>query len=257
MAIGISMIMLTGDTPIRVGAVQQNLSLNWPQLSIATQTKETDGTISFQIDETMVIMGKMPAPIPWRDLEGPCSTSFLWRNATHEVKQHSLHWLVTIMGNLEPVPLSNLLTQVTAAAMAACPPAIGVYWPNAALVIPKRIFIDFAKDVLPKGPPLYIWVDFRVGKDSEKTSAGFTHGMQALGHMEFETQQFPEPPPELHERLMALARYVIENGPVIRDGDTVGNDAEEHVRVIYSPSAFGHPDKVLRPIYESPTPRAC
>jgi hypothetical protein len=196
-------------------------------------------------------MAKMPAPIPWSDLEGPCATSILWRNADTEVKKHKIHWIVTVNGELDPLSLSRLLTQATAASMAACEAAIGVYWGNATLVIPKNIFIDFAKDVLPHGPPLHIWVDFRVGKDSDTSSSGFTAGMKALGHMEFETKGSPEPPGELRERLLALAGYVLENGPVIRDGDTVGEDAEERIRVVYSNSSFGHESKVMRLVYET------
>lgn len=253
MAIGISMIMLSTDSPICAKDVQRHLAENSPDLPAACDIEEKDGTLSLKIGEASLIMAKMPAPIPWSDLEGPCATSVLWKNAASEVKQHSIHWIVTVHGDLEPLPLSTLLTQATAAAMAACEEAIGVYWGNATLVIPKSIFIDFAKEVLPHGPPLHIWVDFRVGKDSETSSSGFTAGMKALGHMEFESQKSPEPPGELRERFLALAGYVVENGPVIRDGDTVGEDAEERIRVIYSDSLYGHEGKVMRLVYETPS----
>ncbi|HMO15499.1 MAG TPA: DUF4261 domain-containing protein [Pirellulaceae bacterium] len=251
MAIGISMIMLSTDSPIRAKDVQRHLAENWRDLPAASDIEEKDGTLSLQIGEASLIMAKMPAPIPWSDLEGPCATSILWKNAASEVKEHSFHWIVTVNGDLEPLSLSKLLTQATAAAMAACEEAIGVYWGNATLVIPKNIFIDFAKEVLPHGPPLHIWVDFRVGKDSDTSSSGFTAGMKALGHMEFETQRSPEPPGELRERFLALAGYVVEKGPVIRDGDTVGEDAEERIRVVYSDSSFGHDGKVMRLVYET------
>jgi hypothetical protein len=251
MAIGISMIMLRNDSPIRANDLQQHLAKNWPDLPVASEIEEKDGILSLQIGEASLIMAKMPAPISWSDLEGPCATTILWKNAASEVKQHSIHWIVTVRGDLEPLLLSKLLTQATAAALAACEEAIGVYWCNATLVIPKNIFIDFANQVLPLGPPLHIWVDFRVGKDSEKRSSGFTTGMKALGHMEFESQKSPEPPGELRERFLALAGHVVENGPVIKDGDTVGEDAEERIRIVYSDSAFGHEDKVMRLVYET------
>jgi hypothetical protein len=255
MAIGISMIMLASDAPIRVSDVQHHLAENWPDLPAATDVEEKDGTLALQIGEAGLIMARMPAPIPWSELEGPCATSILWRNAAAEVKKHAIHWIVTMNGELDPLALSTALTQATAAALAVCPASIGVYWGNATLVIPKDIFINFAKDVLPHGPPLHIWVDFRVGKDSDTTSSGFTAGMKALGHMEFETQKSPEPPGELRERLLALAGYVVENGPVIRDGDTVGEDADERIRVVYADSLFGHEGQVMRLVYETASPK--
>ncbi len=253
MPVGLSMIMLTADVPIGVGDVQRQLAENWPDLPATTDAEEGEDSLSLQLGESFIVMAKMPGPIPWTELEGPCATSILWRNATEEVKQHKIHWIVTVNSDLDQVGNSTLLTKATAAALAACSSAIGVYWGNATLVVPKGIFIDFAKEVLPHGAPLHIWVDFRVGKDSEKTSSGFTAGMKALGHMEFETQHSPEPPGELHKRLMGLADYVVENGPVIRDGDTVGEDAEERIRVVYSDSEFGHQGKVMRLVYEQAT----
>lgn len=251
MALGISMIMLTSDAPIRAAGIQSQLAEHWSDLPAATVIDEEQEVVSLDVGEATLILAPMPGPIPWSDLEGPCATSILWRDAAAEVQRHTSHWIVTVNADVNPFELSTLLTQATAAALAVCPAAIGVFWGNAALVVPKNIFIDFARKILPEGPPLYIWVDFRVGKDSEHTCSGFTAGMKALGHMEFETEQCPEPPGELRERLMALAGYVLENGPVIRNGDTFGEDADERIRVVHADSAFGHADQVMRLEYES------
>jgi hypothetical protein len=78
--------------------------------------------------------------------------------------------------------------------------------------------------------------------------------MEALGHMEFEALESPETFADLRERFMGLAGYVLENGPVIRDGDTIGEDANERIRVVYSDPAFGHKNKVMRLEYETPIP---
>ena len=39
---------------------------------------------------------------------------------------------------------------------------------------------------------------------------------------------------------------MVENGPVIKDGDTVGEDANERIKVVYAKSAFGHEGRVMR-----------
>lgn len=248
------MVLLRDDAKVSVADIQRELASNWPDLEI-TEAEEKDGSLSITFGETFVIFSRMPAPFPWSDLEGPCATSVLWKNAAAEIKPHKFHWVVVVNGELDPIELSTMLTQATASFMAVCPTAIGVYWGNATLIVPKNLFIDFAKDVMSLGPPLHIWVDFRVGRDGEHTSSGFTAGMKALGHMELEAQKSPEPPGELHERLMSLARYVVENGPVIRDGDTIGEDENERIRVIYSKSAFGHKDQVMRLEYEQSSPK--
>jgi hypothetical protein len=252
-AITISMVMLSEDTALSAVSIQRHLATKWPGLPAATDADEKEDTIAFRVGSAEVILGKMPAPIPWSDLERPCATSILWKNACDEIRQHTIHWIVTVSGELNPIQLATLLTQVTASVLATCPLALGVYWGSATLVIPRDIFIEFAEGVLPEGPPLYIWVDFRVGKDSASTSSGFTTGMVALGHMEFEVQGSPESPGDLRERLLALAGYLLENGPVIKDGDTVGEDVDELIRVVYSDSVFGHEGTVMRLKYEKPS----
>jgi hypothetical protein len=99
--------------------------------------------------------------------------------------------------------------------------------------------------------PIPVWIDFRVGQGKDGKLIGFTHGMQALGHMELETLNSPESPGELRERLMDLCGYLLQNGPVIENGHTVGHDAAERTRVVYSPSSFGHEGQVMRLDYSS------
>lgn len=255
MALAISMVLLCDDAAVSAADIQLDLATNWPDLDAATNLKQEEGILSLDVGSSSIIFGKMPAQFPWSDLEGPCATSILWPKATEELKPHKIHWIVTVSGELNELDLSKLLTQATAAFMASCPAALGVYWANATLLVPKGIFIEFAQKILPHIAPLDIWVDFRVGRDSEKSSAGFTCGMAALGHKEFEAQGSPEPPGELRERFLSLARYVVENGPVINDGDTIGEDANERIRVVYSKSQFGHKGQVMRLEYETASPQ--
>jgi hypothetical protein len=138
------------------------------------------------------------------------------------------------------------LTQVTAAMLAVCESAIGVYWGNSTLVIPKALFVEFAQEVLPHELPLDIWIDFRIDWETETTSSGFTQGMRAFGLMEIEAKGFAEQPADLHNRIRAIATYLIENGPVIKHRDTVGRNAEEKIRVLHADSLFGYEQKVMR-----------
>lgn len=256
MSLAISMVMFSDEAAALSAAdIQRELAAGWPNLPPVTDSEQKGDSIAFRVGDSDVIMAKMPAPIPWSELEGPCATSILWKNASEEVQRHKTHWIVTVNGELDPLELSTLLTQATAAVMASSPTAMGVYWGNATLIVPKAIFIEFAKQVLPLGPPLHIWVDFRVGWETKQMSAGFTKGMAALGHMEFETKACPEKPSDLMERFVGLCGYVLENGPVIKDGDTVGQDENERIRVVYSDSEFGHEGKVMRLIYDTPSPK--
>jgi hypothetical protein len=214
---------------------------------------DTAGGISFGVGQAHVVAVKMPAPIPWSDLEGPCATGVLWDDAVSEVKRHQSHVIITVIGSADAVASSVLLTQATVSLMAATQ-AMGVYWCNASMLVPRDLFTDVAMEVMPFGPPLLIWVDFRVGKDEGRTSSGFTTGMHALDHREFTAKGVKEPPDELRNRLIGLCEYVISNGPVINDGCTVGQDRHEKIRVVYGESDFGHENEVIKLVYEQESP---
>lgn len=246
----ISMVPLKEESMPAVDDVTAFLASNWEDLSASTEAEDGDESISFKLNGALVVVATMPAPIPWSQLEGPCATSLLWESAEEDPKGHKAHLIVTVAGELEPLEIASLLTQVTAAVVSECSQAIGVYWGNATLVIPPPVFNDFAVEMLPESFPIPIWVDLRVGKNEQGTTSGFTAGMEALGHMEFETENASDSVGGLRERLFGLAGYVLENGPVIQDGNTVGEDRYERIKVIYSDSSFGHEGQVMRLDYE-------
>lgn len=256
MAVGLAFILAKEGSPPTVAAIEQEIKANWPDFPATQEFEQQDGTISFNMDGAPVFFAYVDAPFPWSDLEGPCATSMLWPNAAEEIQAHRGHWIVTVMGDHEPIEMATLLTQATAVLLSVLPSAIGVYWGNATLIIPKPMFIDFTKQVLPDEAPLFLWVDFRVGSDTPSGTSGFTTGMEALGHMELEVHNGPETVPETRERLMDLVGYLLANGPVIEDGNTVGNSAEERILVRYGDSKFGYENKVMRLVYDDePTPK--
>jgi hypothetical protein len=250
LSITIAMVPLGPNARLSASEIEADLSLKWPALPSAEPGNAADGQFALRIGSQDIIVAEMPVPIPWTDLEELCAASWLWPDATGALKQHETHLIVTALSDAGPVERATLLTQVIASILATCPEAMGVYWGDATLVVPSALFQEMAVEVLPSGLPLYLWVDFRVGKSAEGQLAGFTTGLSALGHMEFETLDSPESLGELRERFFGLADYVLTNGRVIQDGDTIGADAKERIRVVYSDSAFGHQGKVMRLEYQ-------
>jgi hypothetical protein len=244
MAISMAMIALGPNARLSSAAIQAELARQWPSLPRADAREAQDNTFAFRVGALDVIAGHMPAPIPWSDLEGPCAMSWLWKDAASVLRTHATHLILTVSGDEGPIDRLRLLTQVTAAILASCPEAVGVFWTHAAMVIQPPLFREFATEMIER--PLYLWVDFRVGSNAAGKTSGFTTGMESLGLMELETEDSPEPAGELRERLFGLANYLLDNGPVIGDGDTIGEDANERIQVVYADSAFGHKGKVMR-----------
>lgn len=253
MALSIAMIPLAADARISGKAIRADFHENWPDLPKPVKSDGgEENTIGFAVGDDIVLLGVMPAPIPWGDLEVPCETSWLWPEARKVLRKHTDHIIVTVMGDEDPIARAKLLTMVCASVLATCEEALGVYWGDAALVNSSKIFQAFTNDSLgDDGLPLYLWIDFRAGLAEDGRTAGFTVGLKALGHREFETESSTDEPGDLRERFFALANYVLDNGPVIKDGNTVGGDENEKIRVVLADSAFGNPKRVLRLEYES------
>lgn len=254
MALNTALVLYRDDPDITVAGIRNDLSDRWPQLPLGSGSAESGNAWSFRVGSTDVILAKMDAPVPWQELEGPCTTSLLWPDAESQLRDHRAHLVVTISGELSSVELTTLLTQVTTSVLATSSSALGVYWGTATLLLPKAFFVDCATEMLPHAWPIDLWIDLRVGSEDGEHSSGFTIGLAALGHMEFETENAYESPTELRERLWSLADYVLSNNPLIRDGDTVGEDAIEKIRVVYSDSAFGHDGRVMRLVYQGRKP---
>jgi len=115
----ISMVPLGPNPKISPSALKADLSSTWPDLPPLGPTEKSENKIlTFDVgDMAHVFLTLMPGPIPWSDLEGPCATSVLWKDAEKVLKPHRAHVLVTILFDDKRSPLekSKLLTQVTAA----------------------------------------------------------------------------------------------------------------------------------------------
>ncbi len=138
------------------------------------------------------------------------------------------------------------MTQVIASVLKATPSALGVYSHNARHCVSSKLFQDFAEEFLPDALPLTICVDIRVSQNDDGTSSGLTTGLDSFGLMDLECSNANEPVSELRERLEGVANYLLENGLIIRDGDTLGETATEIIRVKYTSSKFGQEKTVMQ-----------
>lgn len=216
----------------------------------ATEVERGDGKIvSFRLGDELVALALMPAPYPASDLDGPLATSLLWPRepSIDTVKTHRSHLLVTMIGgDADPIRRRLILTAITALA-AKQRGVMAVYWPDATHIVYPPLFVEMAGEInSPEAPPLHLWVDMRVFRNDDGTTALFTTGLVPLGHMEIEIPSIDMPPGELRDWLINIIFYLLENGPVLQHGQTIGMTAEQKIRISHAPSEFGHEGKVIR-----------
>jgi hypothetical protein len=212
--------------------------------------KRGDGNVfSFSVGDEFLALVHIPVPYPASDLEGPIATTWMWPAdpPVETIKKHRSHLLITMTGGTaDPVRRRLILTAVTALA-AQQAGVMAVFWAEAALVLFPPVFVSMAEKIdSPEAPPLYLWVDLRAFRNSDGTTGLFTVGLAPLGHMEIEIPRIDMNPGELREWLLNIMYYLLENGPVLKDGETIGMSADQHIRIRHCASKFGHPGKVIR-----------
>lgn len=183
-------------------------------------------------------VAKMGAPIPWSELEGPCQTSWWWETACQDLQAHPNHFVVAVMGAAgDPLDAALQLTDLVAAVLETTP-ALGVYWGSGTLVTQRELFLDLAREAGRETPPIMAWVDIRVFPNDDGTRTVFTTGLDAFGLMEIESEGARGESEEIWAFVQNLASYLLNQGPVINDGDTVGPDAAERIKVRFAASIF-------------------
>jgi hypothetical protein len=71
-----------------------------------------------------------------------------------------------------------------------------------------------------------------------------------LGHLEIEIPNVAMQPGELREWVMNITCYLIENGPILKDGNTIGATEEAMFRIRHVPSSHGQKGLVMRFVVE-------
>jgi hypothetical protein len=238
MSLQMSMVALPEQGEISLGAISAAWAKRWPESPQPTEVTQEDCIYSYNVGDHAVICGLMQAPMPTESVDLAGQNAVFWPEAVEAMREQRRHVIVTVSGAGDPVQRMHILTQATIALLDACPAAIGVMWCSSNRLLSASKFTDIACLSTPAEPVLPIWVSIFLISNDDGSNAGFTRGLGAFDLMDFEVLKTSEPPVELHKRLLGLAAYVIDNGPVIQDGDTIGENVNERIKVIYSPPVF-------------------
>ncbi|GAB6167248.1 hypothetical protein JCM19992_32480 [Thermostilla marina] len=205
-------------------------------------------SVIFQWDDATAAFSLMPAPIPSEDIGGAAELArWYWPEAPETLAQHRAHWVVILLGGpTDPIERAMKLTELTATAAASLDEATGIYWGASNLLHPRDQFVARAREMDRESPPIELWVNFRLSGDDNDTVSLLTLGMDQFGHKEIEVHQSRRDPQFILDRVYNIAAYLLENGPVIEDGHTVGQSADEKFTVHIGPSKFDESMTVLR-----------
>ncbi|WNG36299.1 DUF4261 domain-containing protein [Archangium violaceum] len=234
--VGLAMVTLDRARSLPEGALLAFLQDNWKDLPRPKEVSHEGDTLSFELGGAIVTLTLMRVPIPWGDLEGPARAAWHWPEATERLKVHLGHVIVAVLApGMDRVSTMLLLTRVVAS-VAATADASGVYWGEGPVVNAPEDFVEEAKRTSRERLPLYLWLAFQLVRNPDGTFTLCTSGMKSFELMELEWVACRTKPAELVDRAFNFAHYLLDHGPVLKDGDTIGLSAQERFRVRHLPS---------------------
>ena len=197
------------------------------------------------------LLAHMPAPIPNSEAEENADGNFLWPNGRDQAAKHRSHVIVTNIGSGDQTSVQSAIT-VSRLALVALRlfDGIGVYWGNASVCNSREVFEAFCENISEEHLPVPVWLRFQPVRASDDEIGLYTLGMKQFGLMEIEVDRCRMNLQELFEFVSNLAHYLIQSGPVIADGNTVGGSEEERILVRHRSSMIDQREMVYKIVFE-------
>jgi len=202
---------------------------------LAITDMEADGrdVILLRVAGGTVMVGLIDAPLSKGQIDDLCAAAWYWRQACQATAGHRAHVAVSVLGTgLDKLDASLLLTDVVAVLMDGN--AIASYW--GASLQSRDAFLRQSAAISRDQPPAWLWINFRVSRDAERGFSVSTQGMEQFDLREIEAKDVNRPGLDVFVLLQRMAQYLISKGPVIQDGETIGDSPALGIRVRQGPS---------------------
>ncbi|MCQ4191518.1 DUF4261 domain-containing protein [Methylocystis suflitae] len=252
----LAIVMTAGEEFPSNAFLAQAIKARIPAIVIPPEIlADPNGTLVFLHEDDMFAVGKVDAPCPISK-DDPCvQFTWYWPDAWEAVSTHKAHLLPSVSGGADAKRRAALHGQLVAAVVDAARDAVAVHWASSDSLWPAPLV---AQTIAPgdQKPPVPFCVAIKLSRDADGGVSGATRGLAAFGLMEIEAEGFKGDPRQLNGLMLDLAGYLIEAGPVIKDGDTIGPDAGTKIVVRHETSGFVPGQPVYR-LYESENSRSC
>jgi hypothetical protein len=183
-------------------------------------------------------------PIPRQEMDDACLRAWHWPGARAAVTGHKANVDIALLNTgLSQLDAALLLTRIVSAAIEETG-AAAVYWGTS--LQPRDAFLRDAAAASRDRIPVMLWVDFRLSQDAAGSVSLSSHGLEDFGLMEIEAKDAPVAWHELARHAVGMAQYLIANGPVIGDRDTIGSAKAQRIRVRHAPSYWRRGKKTYR-----------
>lgn len=260
-----SLVLLNHSVPFDSNALATKLAEYLKAIGSSfhqIQNAKDPDQVLFEVGGVKISIKMEINAVPASVLDTAVKFSLAWPDAKKTVSAHKAHLIIGCLelpsDHEQALHFAVMNSLVTAAVLEVLNGA-GVYWSTAQLLIEPETFRKAAHSILSKQLPVEDWINlfWIKGQLERKPAVGcVTAGAIAFLGMEIEFLPAPLSPAELAQRIFGIFRYLLMNGAVLKDGDTLGQSASELIRVHFREQGLHFQGRVLQLSFEgNETPR--
>ncbi len=182
------------------------------------------------IDDVKVVIAPFAFAMPVvQAVEAGALRNYLFENALEVLTSHTGHVAISIVeGTGNPLEEGILLSKLLSVATQQT--GTTAIYTNGVLYEPEKYYEETERlrdDELPMAN--LVWVDIHFEEDG--TLSLYTDGMEVFDQLNVELLHCPWDPERAWNYILSVADYVLTSGKELKDGDTVGRNAEEQFTV--------------------------
>lgn len=227
-------ILLDALVPIDHALLIDAMSKRHPGIQVRAHTGPAGGALPnhaaiLRVDDEAVVVMSMPMPLPKEEWERPTlRASSTWPQAQPTISRHKGHIVVSTLG--EPThrfESARRLAAVIGCLIAITPSATAVVW-EALVVRQSEFWLEASLDAFAPYPafPYPLWISLHPFVENEKIGV-ISFGASSFAEREIELEPQAAPAEAVVQKAAGLAVYLLQNGPVLEDGDTFGATESE------------------------------
>ncbi len=241
----VSMIFKESDEPFDIHQLELDLSKEL-SITISDPLIDEKGVILFTCNNITYAIARIPAGIPKNDFQSAADYSLLYKDKDGLYDKQKAHIIVTVISDkLDLIKQQLLLTKLTRAVLKNTN-SLGVLWGSSVQLIQSNVFLAFSTDISDESLPIPLWVNFCLFKDTNNKINVYTLGMKTLGYPEYEIINLKMNWNDGYYFLVDFTNYMITSHDLITDGDTIGRDENEKLKVTYPKSEITDDNRVMR-----------
>lgn len=216
--------------------LREDWGIECPEDSVDSEKTEDQGiALAFYVDGMMATVGLMEAKVPGGEAEYWANSNFMTRDKSIAAAQnHQAHLLVAILGKGSPMRAGELFVKIASTCLKASN-ALGIY--SCGTVWPSEDYIRLAMIMKDGEFPLTNLV-FVGLYQNEKGVSSWTNGLHAFGKEELEVIDSSQSPSEVYELVFNISSYILQQGAVLRDGETLGYSADQKLPIKLSQGVY-------------------